>query len=170
MGFIEINADEFTLNPFQFWGKDWALVTAGNEEKVNTLTVGWGGFGVLWQKKVVHIYLRPQRYTKEFVDQNERFSVTAFGTENREELTYLGKVSGREEDKISKVGFTTEFVDGVPYIPEGNVVFICKKLINVELEPKYYNNLSFDEKIYPAKDYHTLYIAEIEKILVRSEG
>ena len=169
MGFKEYKVDEFTLNPFQFFGKEWVLITAGNEEKVNTMTAAWGGIGVFWQKNVASIYIRPQRYTKEFIDQNESFSITAFGAGSREELTYLGRASGKYEDKIKKVGYTTTFEEGVPYIQEGKVVLICKKLVNVELLPENFTDSSHDAKIYPEKDYHTLYIAEIEKILVKDE-
>ncbi len=166
MGFVEVNINEFELNPFQFWGENWALVTAGTKNGVNTMTVGWGNVGVLWQKKVVSIYIRPQRYTKEFVDKNDRFSVTSFGKERREELSYLGKASGKQEDKISKAGLTVEYEDGVPYIGEGNIIFICRKLYEHEINPELFIDKTID-KFYPEKDYHTEYIAEIEKILVK---
>lgn len=166
MGFKEVKIDEFELNPFEFWGKDWALVTAGTKDKVNTMTVGWGSVGVLWQKNVVSIYIRPQRYTKEFVDKNDRFSITAFGKERRKELAYLGKVSGKEEDKINKAGLTVAFDDEVPYISEGNIIFICKKLYETKIDPALFIDKSIDD-FYPEKDYHTQYIAEVEKILIR---
>lgn len=169
MSFKEYKVEELELNPFKFWGKDWVLITAGNEEKVNTLTAGWGGLGVFWQKNVANIYIRSTRYTKEFIDNNDRFSITSFGSGSREELGYLGRVSGRDEDKIQKVGYTTEFEDGVPYIKEGNVVLICKKLVKTELLSQNFEDISYDTRIYPEKDYHTLYIAEIEKILVKDE-
>ena len=166
MGFVEVNLDEFELKPFEFWGKNWALVTAGTKDNVNTMTVGWGSVGVLWQKKVVSIYIRPQRYTKEFVDKNDKFSITSFGEERRNELAYLGKVSGKQEDKISKAGLTVAYDDGVPYISEGNIILICKKLYETEINPVLFTDKSIDN-FYPEKDYHTQYIAEVEKILIR---
>ncbi|AEV68190.1 flavin reductase family protein [Acetivibrio clariflavus] len=166
MGFVEIDADKFELNPFKFWDKDWALVTAGTKDSVNTMTVGWGNFGILWGKKVVSIYIRPQRYTKEFVDKNHRFSVTYFGEERKKEMAYLGTVSGRDEDKISKAGLTVAYHDGVPYINEGKIVFICRKLWETEINPERFIDKSIDN-FYPEKDYHTQYIAEVEKILIR---
>ncbi len=166
MGFVEVNIDEFELKPFEFWEKNWALVTAGTKDNVNTMTVGWGSVGVLWQKKVVSIYIRPQRYTKEFVDKNDKFSITSFGEERRNELAYLGKVSGKQEDKISKAGLTVAFDDGVPYISEGNIILICKKLYETEINPVLFTDKSIDN-FYPEKDYHTQYIAEVEKILIR---
>jgi flavin reductase (DIM6/NTAB) family NADH-FMN oxidoreductase RutF len=166
MGFVEVNKDEFELNPFKFWGKDWALVTAGTKDNVNTMTVGWGSLGELWQKNVAVIYIRPQRYTKEFVDKNDKFSITSFGEERRSELAYLGKVSGKQEDKIKKAGLTVAYDDGVPYISEGKIILICRKLYENEINPALFIDKSIDN-FYPEKDYHIQYIAEVEKILVR---
>jgi len=166
MSFKEIKFEELDIKLFDFWSKDWVLVTAGDKEKANTLTAGWGGFGVFWGKNAVSVYIRSERYTKEFMDKNERFSITSFGSGNREQLAYLGKVSGRDGDKIKAAGFTTEFDGEVPYVCEGNIVLICKKLVNAPLLPDTFLDKANDEKFYPKKDYHTLYIAEIEKILV----
>ena len=68
MGFKEVKAEELTMNPFTKIGKEWLLITAGNEEKCNTMTASWGAMGVMWGKNAVTVYIRPQRYTKEFVD------------------------------------------------------------------------------------------------------
>ena len=73
MAFREIRAEELSFNPFDKIGKEWMLITAGDEAKHNTMTASWGGLGIMWGKKVATVYIRPQRYTKEFVDQNERF-------------------------------------------------------------------------------------------------
>lgn len=167
MGFEEIKVEELDLNLFDFWSKDLVLITAGNKEKVNTMTAGWGGIGIFWKKKAVSVYVRSERFTKEFMDSNEGFSITSFGTGNREELGYLGKVSGRDEDKIQKVGFTTAFEGEVPYIADGTMVLICKKMLNAKLSPDTFLDSSNDTFFYPKKDYHTLYIAEIEKVLVK---
>ena len=167
MGFKEIKFEELDINLFEFWSKDWVLVTAGDKDKANTLTAGWGGFGVFWGKDTVSVYIRSERYTKEFMDDNEGFSITSFGSGNREQLAYLGKVSGRDGDKIQAAGFTTKYDGEVPYIAEGNIVFICKKLVKAPLLPDTFLDKVNDEKFYPKKDYHTLYIAEIEKILMK---
>ena len=69
--------DLVEFNPFTKIGKEWALVTAGNKEKANTMTVSWGGVGVLWGQNVAFIFVRDSRYTKEFIDANEFFSIPA---------------------------------------------------------------------------------------------
>ena len=170
MGFKEIKFEELDIKLFEFWSKDWVLVTAGNKEKANTLTAGWGSFGVFWAKNAVSVYIRSERYTKKFMDNNDGFSVTSFGSGNREQLGYLGKVSGRDGDKIQSAGFTTQFDGEVPYIAEGNIVLICKKLVQAPLLPETFLDDVNDGKFYPKKDYHTLYIAQIEKILVKDNN
>jgi len=160
-----ITADQFRKNHFQLIGKDWMLVTAGNSEKVNTMTASWGGLGVMYGKNVAFVVIRPQRYTKEFVDREDTFSLSFFDKEYRKVLNYLGTVSGRDEDKISKSGLTVVDFEGTPYFDEANLVLICKKLFR---QPLNTDNL-LDEKLvntwYQNKDYHTLYIAEVTKIL-----
>ena len=115
MKFQEIKVEDLNLNPFQLIGKDWMLITAGTKEQVNTMTASWGGMGVFWGKNVMTAYIRPQRYTKEFVDANDTFSISFFGEEYRKMLAYCGKVSGRDEDKIAKAGLTTCFYGETPY-------------------------------------------------------
>ena len=78
MNLIKINPEQIGKTPFELIGKDWMLITAQNGEKTNTMTASWGGFGVMWNKNVAYIVLRPQRYTKEFIDNSETFSLTFF--------------------------------------------------------------------------------------------
>ena len=95
MGFKEISAEELQFNPFTKIGKEWMLVTAGDQEKHNTMTASWGGVGVMWGKNVVSVYIRPQRYTKEFVDANELFTLSFYDESYRKALNICGSKSGR---------------------------------------------------------------------------
>ena len=165
--FKEISAGELSENPFKLIGKDWMLITAGNGEKVNTMTASWGGMGVMWNKNVAFIAIRPQRYTKEFVDSSDTVSLSFFDNSYRETLSYMGKVSGRDEDKIANSNLTLTSTNNTPYFEEANVVVVCKKLYAQELKPKCFIEEELDSQWYPNKDYHTLYIAEIEKVLVK---
>ena len=95
--------EDFDQSVFRLIGKEWMLVTAKNQEgKVNTMTASWGGFGVMWGKNVAVTVLRPQRYTKEFIDQSESFTLSFYDDTFKKDLSYLGSVSGRDEDKIAK--------------------------------------------------------------------
>jgi flavin reductase (DIM6/NTAB) family NADH-FMN oxidoreductase RutF len=165
--FIEIKPEELNESTFKLIGKEWMLVTAEKDNKVNTMTASWGGLGVLWNKNVSFVFIRPQRYTKEFVDNADTLSLTFFDQSYRKQLNYLGTASGRDEDKISKAGLTVSHLDNTPYFEEARIVIICKKLYSQELDPKCFIEKGLDGKIYPNKDYHTMYISEIEKVLIR---
>ena len=167
MAFKEIKAEELQLNPFTKIGKEWMLVSAGTEEKCNTMTASWGGMGVMWGKNVITAYIRPQRYTKEFVDAGEYFTISFLPEQYREALTLCGKVSGRDADKIKDAGLTTYFADGAPVFEEAELAFVCRKMYHGELFPENLDAAECDERWYPNKDYHTMYIGEIVKVLVK---
>lgn len=165
--FKEIPAEELNISPFKLIGKNWGLISAEKNGNVNTMTVSWGGMGVMWGKDVVFAVVRPQRYTKEFIDSSNKFSMTFLGAEFKKTLTYLGTVSGRDEDKIAKSGLTVKFEQNVPYFEEANIVIFCKNLFKQPYNPECFMDDKLKEQWYPEHDYHDLYIAEIEKILVK---
>lgn len=96
MKFEEIAIEELEFNPFEKISKEWMLVTAGDEEKSNTMTASWGGVGIMWRKNVVTAYIRPQRYTKEFMDSNDLFTISFLPEEYRKAMSLCGSFSGRE--------------------------------------------------------------------------
>ena len=165
--FKEIRPEEFNFSPFKLIGKDWMLITAEKEGKVNTMTASWGGLGVMWNKNVAYIVIRPQRYTKEFVDSSDSFSLTFFDDNFKDILSYLGTKSGRDENKIEKSNLTVIYDDNIPYFNEANISIFCKKLFAQEYKPESFIVQDLNEKNYPNADHHTLYIGEITKILVK---
>ena len=166
----ECKAEELQKNAFEMIGKEWMLVTAAKPDgTVNTMTASWGGLGILWGKPVAFVFRRPQRYTKEFVDSSECFSLSFFGEEYRQALKYLGTVSGRTEDKIAKTGLTVAKDQENPYFEEASMVLECRKRYQQNLEEGCFLNSEYCDKWYPEKDYHTMYVAEIEKILCRED-
>lgn len=165
--FHEIDIREITKSPVQSIGDEWALITAGNEEKCNTMTVSWGGLGVMWGKPVAFIFIRPQRYTYEFIEKCDRLSVSFFGGEYKKELGVCGAKSGRDIDKFAETGLTPAFENGVPFIEQAETAFICKKLACQDIDPEGFIDTEIDSKWYPAKDYHRMYVCEIEKVLVK---
>jgi flavin reductase (DIM6/NTAB) family NADH-FMN oxidoreductase RutF len=82
-------------------------------------------------------------------------------------LSYMGTVSGRDEDKIKVSGLTVAHSGNTPYFEEANKVLICKKLSCQPLSPENFIDGSIDSEWYKDKDYHDLYIAEVTDILVR---
>ncbi|MEG0541397.1 MAG: flavin reductase family protein [Angelakisella sp.] len=165
--FKHIQPEELTQSPFQLIGKDWMLITAEKEGKANTMTASWGGFGVMWGKNVVFTVIRPQRFTKEFVDGADTFSLSFFNEEYRKQLSYLGKVSGRDEDKITKAGLTLLHEQNTPYFGEAKLVVVCKKLFAQPYLPEHFSETEILGRCYPNADYHTLYISEVLDILVQ---
>ena len=152
-------------NVFSLIGDKWMLITAGSGEVCNTMTASWGGLGILWGAPVATCYIRPQRYTKEFVDREEYFTLTFFGEEYRKALALCGSKSGREIDKVKECGFTVKTAAcGAPYFEEAELVLVCRKRFAQDMDPA---NIPDDikEKWYPERDYHTLYIGEIVEIL-----
>ena len=166
MSFKEIKAEDLQFNPFTRIGSDWMLITAGDEKKFNTMTASWGGAGVFWGKNVVTCYIRPQRYTKEFVDANDTFTLSFYGPECKNALNLCGTVSGRDRDKISEAGLTPYFTEGTAAFEVANLIFVCRKIYQDDMPYENFIAKENDAKYYPNKDYHTMYIAEIVKILV----
>ena len=166
--FQPISTDYLDMNPFNKIGKEWMLITAGDENKCNTMTASWGGMGVLWGKNVVYIFVRESRYTKEFLDAKDYFTINFMDEKYRMEMKYLGAVSGRKEDKIAnaKVGVDYSAV-GAPYIDDSNLVLVCRKLSATKLTPEQFVDASLDATWYSDKDYHTMYVGEIVEALAR---
>ncbi len=166
--FIEISPTDFLVSPFKLIGKDWMLITAEAEGKCNTMTASWGGLGVMWGKNVSFVVIRPQRYTKTFIDSTDSFSLSFLGQDYRKQLSYLGTVSGRDEDKIAKSGLFIAHNENVPYFEESETVIICRKLFAQNYVPESFIEESLNKEWYPSSDHHTLYISEVIKILRKS--
>lgn len=167
MGFKEVSAEELQFNPFTKIGKEWMLVTAGDETKHNTMTASWGGVGVMWGKNVVSVYIRPQRYTKEFVDANDTFTLSFYDESYKKALGILGSKSGRDCDKEAEAGLTPYYIDGTTAFEEADMILVCKKQYHQDMAAKHFDVVENDEKWYPDKDYHTMYMAEVVKVLIK---
>jgi len=168
----EINYKDMKFNPFNLIGGEWMLVTAGNEQSgCNTMTASWGHLGCLWghNDPTAVIYLRPSRYTKEFVDREDYFTLCVMEKSFRKQMAYLGSVSGREENKIEKTGLTTVFAENTVYFEEAKLVLICKKIYASELQESGFLYQSTIDESYPQQDYHTMYVGKIEKVLVKDD-
>lgn len=167
MSFKELNLNEIeNINPFNLIGNDWMLITSGSKENFNTMTASWGGLGVLWNKKVAFSFVRPQRYTFEFMEKNELFTLSFFGSEYKDALKICGRKSGRDCNKIKEAGLTPIFKDDAPCFEEAKIVLICKKIYSRFISPECMIDKSL-EKNYENKDYHKMFIGEILKCLVR---
>ena len=152
-------------NVFSMIHDQWMLITAGTPERCNTMTASWGGLGVLWGRPVATVYIRPQRYTLEFVEREDTFTLCFFGEEYRKALALCGSKSGREVDKVKECGFTVATAEGAPYFEESDLVLVCKKAYWQDMDPTHFLDGEIDEKWYPQKDYHRIFIGEILEVL-----
>lgn len=160
--FKKVNLNSLSENYFNTLNNDNALLTAGKPDKFNTMTVSWGSFGNLWNRPVLFVFVRPQRYTFEFMNKNHYFTLSFFDKEFKNALDYCGSHSGRNSDKMK----ATELV---PYATDlGNVIFEqiriafeCKKLYADDIKPEAFIDLSIIKSTYQKNDYHRMFIGEI---------
>ena len=142
----EIDYKDLRFNPFNLLGKEWMLLSAGNEQDgCNTMTI------------------------KTFVDKEEYFTLCVMDAAFKKQMAYLGSVSGRDEDKIGKSGLTKVFADNSVYFKEAKLVLVCKKEYAAELQASGFIDKDVLKQAYPANDLHTMYVGKIEKVLVRDD-
>ena len=159
--FKPIDACKLTDNVFSLIGKEWMLITAGTVDNYNTMTASWGGMGHLWDKDVCFVFVRPSRYTYEFMEKNDTFSLSFFTEEWRNALTICGTKSGRDIDKAKETGLkpipgehrTTVF-------EQARLIIECKKIYYQDIIPQHFLDPSIEKK-YNNGDYHRMYIGEI---------
>lgn len=157
-------------NPFRLIGRDWMLITAGAGTAFNTMTASWGGLGVLWDKNVAFCFVRPTRYTFEFMERAETFSLSFFPEQYRKVLSYCGSHSGKHVDKVRHCGITPVkgSIDDV-YFAEARLVLECRKIYYTDVNPSAFLAQTLCD-IYPEHDYHRMYVGEIAKVLTRSHA
>ncbi len=159
----EINIRDIKKSAVEMISDGWGLVSAGNEEKFNTMTVSWGGLGEIWGKDAVFIFIRPQRYTYEFIEKEEFFTLSFYGEEFRNALKICGSQSGRNTDKVANAGLTPVFIDNTVSFEQAEYTLVCRKMASQFIDPKGFEDDSI-EKNYSAGDYHKVYIGEIVKV------
>ncbi|MBQ3150266.1 MAG: flavin reductase [Clostridia bacterium] len=144
---------------------NWALVTAGKKDSFNTMTVSWGGLGEIWGKDAAFIFIRPQRHTLKFIDSEEMFTICFFKEEYKKALTFCGRNSGRDVDKVKETGLTPVFLDDAVYFDEACIVLKCRKMARYDLSPDGFLDSDIESN-YSNGDYHKMFIAEIVETLV----
>ena len=155
---------EFNTEIFSQYDKKWALLTSGDKDKFNTMTISWGGLGTLWNKPVATVYVRTSRYTHEFMDNNEYFTVSFYPEDCKKALGVLGSKSGRDMDKMKDSGLTAKILDKTVTFEEAEVTLVCKKLMKQPLEP---SNMADDiaKQFYGTDAPHDMYIGEVVDII-----
>lgn len=162
--FKEIQPEQITENVFKLIGEDWMLITAGTLKSYNTMTASWGGLGTLWGKNVCFIFIRPTRYTYEFVEKVNSFTLSFFEEKYRNVLDFCGTKSGRNVDKAKETGITPLKCDCGVYFSESYLVIECKKIYYQDINPRFFLDKSINSN-YTSRDYHRMYVGEITRVL-----
>jgi len=169
-GFRPVNLMRVSMtdNLFRLMGEEWFLVTAGDMKSFNTMTASWGGMGHLWNKCVFFAFLRPQRHTYRFTERSGRFTISFFDRKYRRALTFCGTHSGRDVDKARATGLTpVKTPSGAVGFQEARMILDCRKLHYQDIASAGFVDRVLMKKIYPKRDFHRVYIGEIEKCWVK---
>lgn len=166
-GFVIKDPYELDESAFRMIGKEWMLITSGNKHNYNMMTASWGNFGILWNKPIASIFVRPQRYTYEFLEKNEYFSLTFFDSVYRPLLNKMGSESGRNISKMNVEGLdAVETENKVVFFQQAKLVMECRKVYFADINPDHF----IDKKIagmYPGNDFHRMYMGEIINLMIR---
>jgi flavin reductase (DIM6/NTAB) family NADH-FMN oxidoreductase RutF len=163
----QLDISKVVLKPFHLLAQEWMLLTCGDykTKEFNTMTVAWGSFGTMWFKPFVMLVVRPPRYTYEFMEKYDNFTLSAYPAELKSKLEFCGKNSGRNVDKIAEAGLTAipSSLVSSPSFDQAKLIIECRKMYFDDLKPENF----IDDKIesfYPEKDYHRMYFGEIVAI------
>ncbi|OQA86346.1 MAG: Flavoredoxin [Lentisphaerae bacterium ADurb.Bin242] len=163
-----IPPEEFAANLFDLFHRKWFLLTSGcfGTRQFNTMTVSWGFLGEMWMRPTAIAVVRPQRYTLEFMDRYDSFTLCAFGESFREALKLCGAKSGRELNKVEAAGLTAIPSESVssPGFQEAELILECRKVYRGEFRKECFLDKMIPQEFYPGKDFHRIFVGEITQI------
>ena len=163
--FKTINPKNIKDNLIKCFSEEWALITAGNADSYNMMTASWGFAGEMWGEDSIAVVVRPQRYTMEFIDKNDYFTVSFYG--DRKDIHKIcGSKSGRDINKTAETGLTPLSNNKYVYFKEARMVLVIKKQFVQQLSPDAFIDKSIIDKWYPENDFHYMIIGKIEKVLI----
>jgi len=164
MSFSSVPFTDLSVKIHDLWENQWLLLTAGDwqQRRFNAMTVAWGSLGVMWNKPFAQAVVRPTRYTYEFMEKYNTFTLCAFSSRYRKALQLMGSKSGRQVDKIKESGLTPipSTMVAAPSYAEAELIFECRKIYWDDFAPAQFLAPEI-EKNYPRKDYHRIYFGEI---------
>lgn len=156
---MNLNTDVFSI-----FDKKWALLTAGRKDKFNSMTISWGGLGTLWGKLVATVYVKPIRYTHDFMEQSEYFTISFYEETYRKSLGLFGSLSGKDVDKVKAAGFHPFTVGDAVTFREAHLTLLCKKIYRQDLDTSVMPR-DVAEDFYETEAAHTMYIGEVMEII-----
>ena len=167
-----VTSTDLPDNVIQLIGKEWMLVTAGDERSYNTMTASWGGMGYIWERPSTFIFIRDTRYTYQFLQQHESFTLSFFNEKYRNALRICGTMSGRNTDKVKEAGLTPlETPSGLMSFEEARMIIECKKMFIQELDyanlTEPYKSKIMEEAYKNELSKHQMFISEIVNIWIK---
>lgn len=155
---------KFTTDIFEQFDKKWALLTAGTKDDYNTMTISWGGLGTIWNKPVATVYVRESRYTHDYMDKNDCFTISFYPEQYKQLLGVLGSKSGRDINKMNISELSPKAADDSITFEEAEITLVCKKLFKQKLLPE---NMPKEvvSSLYADNDLHDMYIGEVVDII-----
>lgn len=164
---VSITPKDFSTSIFKLWDHDWLLLTSGDFQTgmYNAMTIAWGGLGIMWNMPIAMVVVRPSRYTYEFINAYDFFTVCGFPPTYRHALSLLGTKSGRDGNKIGESGLTPirHASGGAPSYKEANLMIACRKIYFADFDPTHFMDERI-EKQYSGSDYHRMLYGEILSI------
>ena len=164
-GFQKITPYELE-NVCRLFDKDWTLITVKDGDRANAMTASWGGVGILWNKPVAFLFVRPQRHTFSLLQKEETFSLCFLPETGRDALRICGSKSGRDTDKLALAKLDVEYENSTPFVAQSRLVLLCRKCYASDLLPEGFLDKTLLDN-YRAGDFHRMYIAEIESAYLR---
>lgn len=150
----------FSPDILNVFDKQKAVLTAGTGDDFNSMLIGWGALGTLWARPAATVYVRESRYTKEFMDKQDIFTISFFDKKYMRDEMVLGTKSGRDGDKIAETSLTPVEIDGGVTFKEAETTLVCRKMYAQEMDLS-----AMPEEVqkhdYPEGDIHTVYIGEV---------
>lgn len=164
--FRDICLRDFKENVIEVISKEYMLISAGNKDGYNMMTASWGFMGEMWGEDSVAVVVRPERYTMDFIEKSEYFTLTFFG-DNKDIHKVCGSYSGRDVNKTDLAGLTSIANENFVYFKEARLVLVIKKKYIQPMDKKFLTDESIDEKWYKNGGWHNLIIGSIERIYVK---
>ena len=159
-----MNLEEIQTKPFTIFDKDWALVTAGNKDEYNTMTISWGAIGTIWNKPVVIVFVKPIRYTHSFMMSEDYFTVSFYDEKYRQDLSILGSKSGKDGDKVSQTNLHPYFLEKGVTFKEAKQTYVLKKIYASSLDSKAIPEFAHNDYYLKEKE-HFMFIGEVEEVI-----
>jgi flavin reductase (DIM6/NTAB) family NADH-FMN oxidoreductase RutF len=165
MSFNEIKLAELQLNPFTKI-EEWALLTVGDRQQFNMMTITGLMMGQLWIKKTLEVYVHPARYSYPIINKSNYFTVSFFPEPRSKPLEIAGKLHGNQCDKTKETGLTPQFDQNGVYFSEADIVFICRKIYHTDVQASLFDSRDVFNGYYrDSTAFHRIFIGEIERAL-----